>query len=125
MKSWILITLIIFMAFPTPATSQRSRVPDQHETGEPVQVTDFTSESESSDGTIYIVGGNYYVASSWASLKAKMGLDSKDVSEIKINMTDNPIPANQVIIEYERSRLPENYRDFVAIARVILNREKR
>jgi hypothetical protein len=127
MKFSISLLLALFFAFSTMATAQdtavQKRVPQQQESSESVQVIDFTSESEPSDGTIYILNDNYYVANSWASLKAKMKLDSKDVFQIRIYMADNPVPANQDIIQYERSRLPEKYRNFMAVATVILKKK--
>ncbi len=125
MKSWIFITFAFVMAFPTMASAQRNRVPEPGEVGEPVQVTDFTSESEPSDGAIYILDDNHYVASSKESLFANLNLESKDVYQTRWNMADNPIPPNQAIIEYVRNRLPEKYRNFTAVATVFLNRKKR
>jgi hypothetical protein len=83
MKSWIIIALAFFMAFPTMASAQRNRVPEPSEVGEPVQVVDFTSESEPSDGGIYILDGNYYVVSSEESLLANLNLEAKEIYSIR------------------------------------------
>jgi hypothetical protein len=126
MKSWIYLLLALSMVFQAmAATAQRNRVPTQNEKEELVQVIDFTSESEPSDGGIYIVNDNYYVTSSTDSLLAKLNIDPKDVSQIRINMTNNPVAPNQAIIEYVRNRLPQKYRNFEAVATVYLKRKRR
>lgn len=113
MKPGFFLFLAFFLASAINATAQ-NRAQNQQPNNELVNVTDFTSESEPFNGEIYIVNNNYYVAGSAESVLANLKVERKDVVAY-INMASNPHPSNQAIIEYEKKRLPEKYRNFVAI----------
>jgi hypothetical protein len=111
---------ILFFTFVSTAAAQIQTpdpVPD-----EAIEVIDMTVESKGFDGTVYVLGNKYYLASSMESFFAKLNIDpKKDIYNGVMVSASNP--SNKDQIEPVLKQLPEKYRNITNVFILDLKQE--